>query len=246
MNNLRNDRTWELPQYPWILRMTWSELLFAHWAVDPSVVAASLPKGLELDTRDGQAWVGVVPFLMSDVAPRCCPAVPGLSRFLELNVRTYVTYDGKPGVWFFSLDAANRIAVRVARATFTLPYMDAAMLLKKDDANNITYWSERTHRGEPPAEFDANYQAIGPSFHTEPGTLEHWLTARYCLYSCDRQGRICRGEIDHPPWTLSQAKCTINQNTMGQPWGFDLSGEPHLLFANSVSVHAWMPMRCAS
>ena len=224
--------------------MTWSELLFAHWTVDADIVAARLPKGLELDTRDGQAWIGVVPFLMSDVAPRCCPAVRGLSRFPELNVRTYVTVDGKPGVWFFSLDAANRIAVRIARATFNLPYTDANMRLKKDQANNIAYSSERTHRGEPAAAFDASYQAIGPTFHAQPGTLEHWLTARYCLYSCDRQGNIRRGEIDHPPWTLSQANCTMRQNTMGQPWGFDLSGEPHLLCAQPVAVHAWMATRC--
>lgn len=241
---MRSDRTWPLPGSPWILRMTWSELLFAHWAIDPDIVAALLPKGLELDVRDGQAWVGVVPFLMSDVAPRCCPAIPSLSRFLELNVRTYVTYAGKPGVWFFSLEAANRLAVRAARATFNLPYMDASMRLKKDDSNRYTYWSERTHRGEPPAEFDASYQAIGPTFQTQPGTLEHWLTARYCLYSCDRQGRIYRGDIDHPPWTLSQATCNLRQNTMGQPWGFDLTGEPHLLFAPSISVHAWMATRC--
>lgn len=109
------DRTWQLPKLPWIMRMTWSELLFAHWPVDPSVLAPLLPKGLTLDTRDGIAWIGVVPFLMSDIAPRCCPSIPILSCFLELNVRTYVIYDGKPGVWFFSLDAANRIAVRAAR-----------------------------------------------------------------------------------------------------------------------------------
>ncbi len=199
-----------------------------------------LPDGLELDTRDGQAWIGVVPFLMSDVAPRCCPAVPGLSRFLELNVRTYVIKDGKPGVWFFSLDAANRIAVRVARATFSLPYMDAAMSLSKDEAGATTYWSERTHRGEPPAEFDATYRAIGEPFRAQVGTLEHWLTARYCLYSADRQGRVYRGEIDHDPWALAPATCTIKQNTMCEPLGLQLSGAPHLLYAQSIKVRAWL------
>ncbi len=108
-----SDRTWPLPTVPWVMRMTWSELLFAHWSLEPSAVARWLPRGLELDVRDGRAWVGVVPFLMSDVAPRCLPAVPKLSRFLELNLRTYVTVDGKPGVWFFSLDAENPLAVRV-------------------------------------------------------------------------------------------------------------------------------------
>jgi uncharacterized protein YqjF (DUF2071 family) len=115
--------------------MTWSQLLFAHWALEPDIVARHLPADLSLDVRDGRAWVGVVPFLMSNVAPRCCPSMPCLSRFLELNVRTYVVLDGKPGVWFFSLDAANKIAVRVARKTFSLPYMDARMSLKREDSS---------------------------------------------------------------------------------------------------------------
>lgn len=225
------DRTWDLPKQPWIMRMTWSELLFAHWPVDPRVVAPLLPQGLSLDTREDKAWIGVVPFLMSDVAPRCCPSIPKLSSFLELNVRTYVTYAGKPGVWFFSLDAASRIAVRAARATFNLPYMDAAMSLDKVDSGCFTYRSERNHRGERPATFDASYRAIGETSHALPGTLEHWLTARYCLYSADRQGRLYRGEIDHARWTLSPASCEERQNTMCAPLGIDLVGRPHLLFA---------------
>jgi hypothetical protein len=226
------------------MRMTWSELLFAHWPVDPEVVAPLLPKGLTLDTRDGVAWVGVVPFLMSKVAPRCCPPLPRLSRFLELNVRTYVTADDKPGVWFFSLDAESRVAVRVARATFNLPYMDATMSMRLDQDGGLCYQSERTHRGEPPARFDATYQADGNRFRAEPGTLEHWLTARYCLYSADRKGRLYRGEIDHPPWTLAPARYNERANTMGDPHGFQFSGEPHLLFAEPVDVRAWVVNRC--
>jgi uncharacterized protein YqjF (DUF2071 family) len=238
------DRTWELPKHPWILRMTWSELLFAHWPVDPNILAPLLPVGLTLDTHEGSAWIGVVPFLMSDVAPRCCPSIPKLSRFLELNVRTYVIYDGKPGVWFFSLDAASRVAVRAARATFNLPYMDASMSLNKSDSDLITYQSERTHRGQSPATFDASYRAIGETFHALYGTLEHWLTARYCLYSADRQGRLYRGQIDHAPWSLSLASCEERQNTMCAPLGIDLIGRPHLLFAQPIDVHAWMAVRC--
>jgi hypothetical protein len=234
------DRTWRLPKHPWVMRKTWSELLFAHWSVDPEVVAPHLPAGLTLDTREGKSWVGVVPFSMSHVALRCCPPIPMLSRFLELNVRTYVVQDGKPGVWFFSLDAASRIAVRVARATFNLPYMDANMSSTMDASHVIHYRSVRTHRGEPPAEFEASYRATGEAFCAQPGTLEHWLTARYCLYSADRQGHLYRGEIDHPPWMLSQASWNARQNTMGEPFGFDLIGQPHLLFARPVTVRAWM------
>ncbi|QDV25736.1 hypothetical protein Q31a_40630 [Aureliella helgolandensis] len=239
-----SDRTWDLPKQPWVLQMMWSKLLFAHWPVEPSVLASLLPDGLQLDIRDGQAWVGVVPFLMSNVRPRCCPSIPILSSFLELNVRTYVTLDGKPGVWFFSLDAASWFAVRAARATYHLPYMDAKMSLSKEDASAIRYRSERTQCGEPPASFDASYQCVGKPFHARPGTLEFWLTARYCLYSIDRHGRVCRGEIDHASWTLSSASWRMRQNTMGNPWQFDLTGQPHLLVAQPVKVCAWMPVRC--
>lgn len=225
------------------MRMTWSQLLFAHWPVEPSYLAPLLPKGLNLDTREGKAWIGVVPFLMSDVAPRCCPPIPGCSRFLELNVRTYVTVDNKPGVWFFSLDAASRIAVRAARATFNLPYMDAGMSLSQDASGAVVYTSTRTHLGEPPARFDASYQASGASFQAATGTLEHWLTARYCLYSADRSGRLYRGEIDHAPWRLSYANWTVRHNSMCEPLGINLMGQPHLMFAQPIQVRAWMVTR---
>jgi len=227
------------------MRMTWSELLFAHWAVESDLVRKHLPTGLELDTYQGSAWVGVVPFLMSDVAPRCCPAVPGLSKFLELNVRTYVTRDNKPGVWFFSLDAESMLAVRAARATFNLPYMDANMSLHQAGSGaTIQYESQRTHRNEPPAIFRGNYQEEGESFFAQPDTFEHWLTARYCLYSANEKGELFRGEIDHPPWTLRNAKCEIQQNTMGDPYGFDFTATPTLLYADAIRVRAWWPRRC--
>lgn len=242
---LETDRTWDLPQIPWVMRMTWSELLFAHWPVDPEALTPLLPKGLTLDTREGKAWIGIVPFLMSNIALRWCPPIPRLSHFLELNVRTYVTHEGKPGVWFFSLDAENPIAVRAARATFNLPYMDAKMSLTKDASGTYCYESVRTHRGEPAARFEAIYQAIGDTFHAQTGTLEHWLTARYCLYSSDRKERLYRGEIDHDPWTLSPASWTLRHNSMCTPLSIDLIGQPHLLFAQPITVRAWLAARCS-
>lgn len=239
-----SDRTWPVPKQPWIMRMTWSELAFAHWPVTPDILAPLLPEGLQLDTRDGIAWIGVVPFCMSDVAPRCVPAVPGLSRFLELNVRTYVTCEDKPGVWFFSLDAANRLAVRVARAAFHLPYMDAKMSLSHDSAQCKDYTSVRTHRGEPPARLRVRYHPTGASFRAIPGTLEHWLTARYCLYSSDRHNQLYRGEIDHAPWELSTAQWEEAENSMCSPLGVELVGQPHVLCARPIAVRAWMAKRC--
>ncbi len=227
------------------MRMTWSELLFAHWPIDVQLIAEQLPVGLEVDTFNGQAWVGVVPFQMSDVAPRGFPRVPWLSRFLEVNVRTYVVRDGKPGVWFWSLDAANPVAVRVARSTFNLPYMDAKMSMSTGEiGGGINYRSDRTHRGEPPASLDVTYCPEGPTFRAEPGSLEYWLTARYCLYSADRRGTLYLGEILHPPWTLQRASCHIRKNTMGEPCHFDFTGKPHLLFAAPVQVQAWWATCC--
>ena len=247
MDPANSDRTWPLPRGPWVLRMTWSSLLFAHWRVDADLVQSQLPSGLQVDTRDGDAWVGVVPFAMSDIAPRGCPAVPWLSRFLELNVRTYVVRDGKPGVWFFSLDAANPVAVRLARWTFNLPYMNATMALATDAASGaITYRSSRTHRGEVPAEYEAVYEPQGDAFQPTSGTLDHWLTARYCLYSANRSGKLFRGEILHPPWNLRRAKCETRTNTMGDMGSFDLSADPHLLYADPIDVRAWLARPVAS
>lgn len=226
------------------MRMTWSDLLFAHWPTGPDVVARWLPNGVSLDTRDGKAWVGVVPFLMSNVTPRLCPPIPGLSHFLELNLRTYVVVDGKPGVWFFSLDAESRIAVRVARAAFNLPYMDAIMSLSKNSSGQIRYQSQRTHRDEPSACYDATYQAAGDYSEAEPGSLEYWLTARYCLYSANRRGCIFRGEIDHPPWQLAPASYSERVNSMGKPLGFQCEAPPHLLCAKSIDVQAWLVTPC--
>ncbi|TWT75444.1 YqjF family protein [Allorhodopirellula solitaria] len=224
--------------------MTWSDLLFAHWPVEPDKIASLLPAGVTLDTRGGKAWVGIVPFTMSNVRPRLLPPIRGLSRFLELNVRTYVSVHGKPGVWFFSLDAASPIAVRAARATFNLPYMDAKMAITLGEDDTVEYSSHRTHRGEPAARLDASYVATGEFAQAQPDSLEHWLTARYCLYSVNRRGMIGRGEIDHPPWVLAPASYTERTNTMCRPLGLTLPDAPHLLVAKPVDVQAWPVRKC--
>jgi len=226
------------------MRMRWEDLLFAHWAVDDEVLRRHLPASLEIDTFQAQAYVGVVPFRMSDVAPRGVPAMGGLSRFPELNVRTYVIAAGKPGVFFFSLDAASRLAVRLARRFFFLPYMDAEM--SADWSGGVCeYRCRRTHRDVPMAEFRGRYAPIGSTFHAHVGTLEHWLTARYCLYVVNRRGELFRGEIDHVPWPLQQATAVIEANTCGKWLGMDFSSEPHLLFAKSLDVRAWLLQRVA-
>src|SRR4029450_6385677 len=150
------QRPWPTPHSPWIMAQTWHDLLFAHWPLPVDDVRRVVPAVLPLDTFDGQAWIGVVPFRMTGVRPRAVPPLPWLSAFPELNVRTYVTLDGKPGVYFFSLDAGNRLAVVTARLTYFLPYFHAHMAVTHD-GEAIRYSSYRIHHGAPSADFIARY-----------------------------------------------------------------------------------------
>lgn len=225
------------------MTMSWLDLLFAHWSFAPKQVQALLPDGLELDTHAGRAWVGIVPFRMANVGPRGLNWLPGVSAFPELNVRTYVIRDGKPGVWFFSLDAASTLAVYTARAAFHLPYFRAAMSCESREGW-IEYQSERTHRGAPAGVFEGRYRPVGPAYRTGPGTLEHWLTERYCLYAADRHQRIWRGEIHHLQWPLRAAEAEIHRCTVSDGWGLPLPGEaPVLHFAERLDVLGWLPER---
>lgn len=234
-----SDRTWDLPQRPWAMRMNWHDLLFMHYRVDAAKLQATLPRGLTVDTYDGAGWVGIVPFRMTDVAPRCVPAFPGFSAFPELNVRTYVIVEDKPGVWFYSLDAASRIAVRVARRFLHLNYREAEICRTWRD-ERCDYRSRRTHQSEPAADLHVRYRPIGDPFCAARGSLEFWLTARYCLYTSDRRGRVLRGEVDHAPWTLYAAQAEVIENSMFDQLGLSAPHEsPHLLFSWLTEARAW-------
>jgi uncharacterized protein YqjF (DUF2071 family) len=228
-------RPWPVPERPWVMRMRWKELLFAHWPVAPSALRPLIPPGLELDTFDGRCWVGAVPFLMEDVSPRGVPAIPGLHAFPEVNLRTYVVAEGKPGVWFFSLDAGQKLAVRAARRFFHLPYFDARFQIEIGE--RIDYRSERIGAV---AVFDATYRPVGEVYRSTPGSFDAWLTERYCLYSADGAGRVYRVDIDHQPWPLQPAEAEIRENTLGEWLGIPLRGAPQALhYAKSIDVHAW-------
>jgi uncharacterized protein len=224
----------------WIMAMHWDDLLFMHWSLDPASLRPLLPAGLELETFEGKAWLGVVPFRMAGVRPRFIPRIPGLHAFPELNVRTYVRRGAVPGVWFFSLDAANPFAVRGARRFFHLPYFDAQMQVARE-AGEVAYASRRTHHGAPGATFRARYAPTGPAYRAAPGTLDDWLTARYCLYAADPEGNLLRCDIHHKPWRLQPARAEILENTMASPLGLPLQGPPLLHFAEHTEVVAWMP-----
>ncbi len=219
----------------------WHDLLFAHWPVPIAALRSQIPASLEIDTFDGTVWLAVVPFRMSGVRVRGTPAIPWLSAFPELNVRTYVKRDSKPGVWFFSLDAANAIAVEIARRWLHLPYVKATMQIQKR-GEWFEYSSVRKHRGAPSAALSVKYRPIAPPQFPVSGSLEHFLTERYCLYTTNTSGRLIRGEIHHAPWPLQIAKAEFVENTMARAAGINLPDTPPLLhFAARQDVIVWSP-----
>lgn len=239
-------RPWPLPRGPWVMTQQWLDLLFAHWPIPVEMMRALVPPQLKVETWEGTAWVGVVPFRMQGVRPRLVPAMPWLSAFPELNVRTYVKVRDrgvdKTGVYFFSLEAANPVAVTIARSTFKLPYFHARMALT-ETAGTIHYRSHRTHRNAPAAEFVGSYAPTGAVYQSTPGSFDAWLTERYALYTVDQRGRVYIGEIHHIPWPLQPATAYIEINTMAQASGLTLPGvAPILHFVRHLDVVVW-PLR---
>jgi uncharacterized protein len=238
-----SHRPWPLPAGPWVMAQSWHDLLFAHWPVDVKILRELIPDRLEIDTFEGQAWLAVVPFRMTGVRLRGMPSVPWLSAFPELNVRTYVTCGGKPGVWFFSLDAANSLAVAIARLWFHLPYFRARMSCTESEGWSH-YRSERVHRGASSGMLVGQYRPSGNIFSPLRGTLEHFLTERYCLYTTDGRGQLIRGEIHHSPWPLQVAEANFSRNTMAEAAGVALPNvKPLLHFAKRQDVLVWQPDR---
>lgn len=223
--------------------MTWRDLLFAHWPLPPAALRPLVPAALELDTLDGDAWVGVVPFRMAGFALRGRARPPGTSDFLELNVRTYVTLGGRPGVYFFSLDADRRLAVAGARAIFRLPYFHALMGATTE-GDWTAYTSERNDRRAGPGAFAGRYRAVGPLVAAAPDTLAAWLTERYALYAVTGRGRVLRTEVHHRPWPLRPAEAELGTNTVAETHGIALPPTPPLLhLADRLDVVGWLPER---
>jgi len=229
-----------MPESPWLMTQTWRDLLFAHWRIDPQLLRAKIPSEFALDLFGGDAWIGVVPFRMSNVGPRGMPSLPGISEFPELNVRTYVRVGDKQGVYFFSLDAGNWLAVRAARTLLNLPYHRAAIRVTPSAAGAFAYESRRL--GDSVAEFAATYEPDGDVFVPAFGSLEYFLTERYCLYNLDRRGVPYRLDIHHPRWSLQPAKARLTRNTMTHVTGIVLPDQlPMLHFVRRQDAVAWAP-----
>jgi hypothetical protein len=218
--------------------MRWCDLAFLHWPVTADVLRPMIPAALAVDTYDGQAWIGVVPFRMEGVRLRGAPAVPTTGAFAEINVRTYVRGAGRAGVWFFSLDATSRLAVRGARYLYNLPYFDAEITLRSEDGA-IHYDSRRGHRA-PSATFVGRYRPLSEVYQAAPGTLDHFLVERYCLFMSDERRGLGLLDIDHEPWPLQRATADLWANTMVDSIPITLpTVDPLVHFARALDVRAW-------
>lgn len=239
-----SNRPRPLPPGRWIMTQRWNDLLFAHWELQPNAIAHLIPQGLQIDTFMGSAWLGVVPFWMDRIKFRGLPPFPGARTFPELNVRTYVRerHTGTPGVYFLSLDAGNLPAVLFARTVYNLPYYWAEMRLKQHNEREFDYYSRRRLSSQPVI-FQARYRGLGPSTklaESRPGTLEHFLTERYCLFTRGRDGQIVRANVHHVPWPLEDAEADIQRNDLAAALGVQLPDtSPVLHYSRRLAVYVW-------
>jgi uncharacterized protein len=234
-----SHRPFPLPRGPWMMFQSWQKLLFAHWRVDPAALRPLVPAPLELELYEGSAWVGVTPFLLAGMRLRMLPPVPGLASFPELNLRTYVRYGSRPGIHFFSLDAASGLAVTGARAFFRLPYRRAEMGIE-EEADWIRF---RSRRPNGSAVFAARYRPAGEAFHAERGSLEWFLTERYALFTVLRNGKVLRGDIHHRPWPLQPAEGEVEAGSLAAAEGVELPADSPLLhFSRRQDTVIWPPV----
>jgi uncharacterized protein YqjF (DUF2071 family) len=233
-------RPWPMPDAPWVMTQTWHNLLFAHWPVHAGALRDKVPSQFDLDLFDGTAWLAIVPFHMTNVAPRGVPSLPWISEFPELNVRTYVRVGDRPGIYFFSLDAGSALVVHAARSLLNLPYYPAAMSVTPQAAN-IRYDSRRDDESMA-ASFSATYGPLADPLEPIAGSLEYFLTERYCLYNLNHRGAPYRLEIHHPPWPLQPAHAEVTRNTMAEAAGVSLPDiTPLLHFSRRQDMVAWAP-----
>ncbi|HEY1409103.1 MAG TPA: DUF2071 domain-containing protein, partial [Promineifilum sp.] len=235
-------RPWDMPAGRWTWRQSWQDLLFAHWPVPAEVIRPLVPAALNVQEFDGASWIGIVPYRMAGVMRRPLPDMPWVSAFPELNVRVYVEAGGKPGVWFLSLDATNPLVVATARALFHVPYHHAAISVESS-GEAFQYRSRRfagNARKGMDAVFEAEYRPVSDVYAAQPGTLEHFLTERYCLYARSPGGTLYRTEVHHRQWPLQRAEAVVKHNTVAAAGGVLVSGPPSLLhFSRRIDVVVW-------
>ena len=235
------------PDQSVVMYQNWHHLLFLHWEVPPAELQSLLPPGLDLDTHEGKAYVGLIPFTMTGVRPVLLPPLPGVSSFHEVNVRTYVHRNGAdPGIWFFSLDASSALAVEAARAAYHLPYFDAQIEFDEGEGPlpELAFTSHRTDsRGATPAHAHIRYAPVEGPFGPSPvGTLEYFLVERYILYTADEQRDLYRARVHHQPYPLQRAEVRELDETLVWAAGIRRSGDAPLRhYAREVNVRIYGP-----
>ena len=233
-----------LPPGRWAMSQRWNDLLFAHWPLPSARLAALLPEWLEVDEFQGSAWLGAVPFWLDRLKIRGWPAIPGARSFPDLNLRTYVRdhFTGTPGIYCFSLDASNLLAVGLARAFYHLPYHWAEMRLEQRSEREFAFYSRRRLAGRRVI-FKARYRGLGPSHRTaemRAGSFEHFVTERSCLFSSNRAGQPVRASMHYIPWPLEDAAAEIEQNDLAAAMGIELPDrEPVLHYSRRMAVYIW-------
>ncbi|WP_263356235.1 YqjF family protein [Acidicapsa ligni] len=244
--NTISHRPWPLPTARHVMAQRWNDLLFAHWPMRAAEIESLLPDGLEADVFQGSAWIGVVPFWMDKIQVWGLPPIPGARQTPELNLRTYVrdTQTGMPGVYFFSLEAGNLLAVMMARGIFHLPYYWAQMKIEPRGEQEFSFYSKRLLSAKP-VRFMARYRGLGPTrrlVQSRPGTIEYFLTERYCLFTRDALGRLLRAQIHHLPWPLEEAEAVIEENDLASALGLELPRtRPLLHYSRRLAVYVWSP-----
>ena len=233
-----------LPAGRWAITQRWNDLLFAHWPLPAASVAALLPPWLQVDTFQGSAWLGVVPFWLDRIKLRGVPVIPGTCGFPDLNLRTYVRdqYTGTPGVYSFSLDASNLLAIAVARSFYYLPYHWAEMRFEQRSEREFEFYSRRRFTARP-AIFKARYRGLGPTqklAEIRHGTIESFLTERSCLFSANRAGQPIRAHLHYVPWPLEEAEAEIERNDLATAIGLQLPDQqPVLHYSRQLAVYIW-------
>ncbi|MGG1398021.1 DUF2071 domain-containing protein [Bacillus salipaludis] len=240
--NIMNDvghRSWPLPSKYWIMRQTWSNILFLHWPIPLNILRPHIPSSLQIDTFNGSAWIGVIVFVLEGIFPRGISSISLTPKFPEMNVRTYVTCDGKPGIYFLSIDVENWASLKIAKRWFHLPYYSAQVSFRKE-GQSFHIHSSRNGNFNTPITFKGKYVPVSEVYFPKEGTLDHWLTERYCLYSSNNGDNIYCGEIHHLPWPLQKAEMEIFRNTLLSPFHFDISEvDPIVHFSTGVESLMW-------
>lgn len=237
-------RPWPLPDCPWAATLTLEDLLFLHWPIDPTLLSSTLPDGLEIDTFNGQAWLGVVLFKTQHIRARLIRSLPSVTAYTQLSVRTYVTSGGKPGMYFFSLDASNSLVVRAARAVMGMNFHEAQVQADHDADGWLRYHGARSSKQEPTQRFDVTCRPLGQPALPEIGSLDHFLLERYCLYAVSPDGVIRRGEFHHQPWQTQPAEAHIAQLGSVSELGLgDMNQTPIVRFTPRMDLAAWLPKR---